>query len=73
MHYFGFSILFKTKKDSSMDSGNDQYDIASLEILNKCHLDLYPKKQTVYDDYDCSFIEKQIPLLSGEYSQYIGN
>jgi hypothetical protein len=55
-----------------MDSGNDQYDIASLEILNKCHLDLFPKKQTVYDDYDCSTFETKIPLLAGEYNQYMG-
>lgn len=51
----------------------DQCDMTSLEILNKCHLDLFPKKNPICDDVDCMRIEKQLPYLNGEYIQFIGN
>jgi hypothetical protein len=56
-----------------MESATDQYDIASLEILNKCHLDLFPKKSTIYDsDDNYKDIESNLVLLCGEYIQFIG-
>jgi hypothetical protein len=62
-----------------MESGTDQYDITSMEILNKTHLDLFPKKTTIYDEIstaatsDCyKDIETKLVLLSGEYIQNIG-
>ena len=60
-----------------MESGTDQYDIASLEILSKCHLDLFPKKSTIYDDnlnYADNYkdIESKLVLLCGEYIQFLG-
>ena len=50
----------------------DQCDMTSLEILNKCHLDLFPKKKTTCDDVDCMRIVEQLPILNGEYIQFIG-
>jgi hypothetical protein len=51
----------------------DQCDMTSLEILNKCHLDLFPKKKTTCDDVDCMRVVEQLPILNGEYIQFIGN
>ena len=47
-------------------------DMTSVEILNKCHLDFFPKKQAVCDDEICASIVEQIPILHGEYIQFIG-
>ena len=57
-----------------MESATDQYDIASYEILNKCHLDLFPKKSKIYDTTDDNYkdIESKLVLLCGEYIQFIG-
>lgn len=46
--------------------------MTSLEILNKCHLDLFPKKKTICDDVDCMRIVDQLPILNGEYIHFIG-
>ena len=51
----------------------DQCDMTSLEILNKCHLDLFPKKKTIYDDKECMSMSDQLPTLNGEYVHFIGN
>lgn len=60
-----------------MESTTDQYDIASLEILNKCHLDLFPKNKPIYDDNSFADnykdIESKLVLLCGEYIQYLGS
>ena len=53
-------------------NSTDHCDMTSLEILNKCHLDLFPKKQTVCDDVNCMAIVEQLPILNGEYIQFIG-
>jgi hypothetical protein len=57
---------------SNNNSVSDQCDMTSLEILNKCHLDLFPKKPTVCDDDKCMAVLEQIPILNGEYIQFIG-
>jgi hypothetical protein len=54
-------------------NSTDHCDMTSLEILNKCHLDLFPKKKTICDDVDCMSIVEQLPILNGEYIQFIGN
>ena len=53
-------------------SSIDQCDMTSLEILNKCHLDLFPKKKTICDDVECMRIVDQLPILNGEYIHFIG-
>jgi len=52
---------------------NDQCDMTSLEILNKCHLDLFPKKSPVCDDDGYMKFVSKLPMLSGEYVQFIGS
>jgi hypothetical protein len=52
---------------------NDQCDMTSLEILNKCHLDLFPKKSPVCDDDGYLKFVSKLPMLSGEYVQFIGS
>lgn len=56
---------------------SDQYDIQSMEILNKCHLDLFPKKRTILHNdltpVESNDIEKKLILLSGESIAFIGN
>ena len=53
-------------------NSTDHCDMTSLEILNKCHLDLFPKKKTICDDVQCMSIVDQLPILNGEYIQFIG-
>ena len=50
----------------------DHCDMTSLEILNKCHLDLFPKKKTTCDDVNCMSVVDQLPILNGEYIEFIG-
>jgi hypothetical protein len=61
-----------TTTDSHNNSVNDPCDMTSLEILNKCHLDLFPKKPTVCDDEKCMAVVDQVPILNGEFIQFIG-
>lgn len=58
--------------NNSATSNNDQCDMTSLEILNKCHLDLFPKKSPVSDDELCLRFVAKLPTLSGEYVQFVG-
>jgi hypothetical protein len=53
-------------------NSTDHCDMTSLEILNKCHLDLFPKKKTICDDVQCMSIVDLLPILNGEYIQFIG-
>lgn len=59
-------------KSNERNISIDQCDMTSLEILNKCHLDLFPKKKTICDDVNCMRIVDQLPILNGEYIHYIG-
>jgi len=54
-------------------NSTDHCDMTSLEILNKCHLELFPKKDMVCDDVNCKSFIEQLPILHGEYIQFIGN
>ena len=60
------------KSNETRNKSIDQCDMTSLEILNKCHLDLFPKKKTICDDVNCMRIVDQLPILNGEYIHYIG-
>jgi len=53
-------------------NSTDHCDMTSLEILNKCHLELFPKKDMVCDDVNCKSFIEQLPILHGEYIQFIG-
>jgi hypothetical protein len=57
---------------TTVSNTNDPTDMTSLEILNKCHLDLFPKKKAHCDDEKCMSIVEQVPILHGEYIQFIG-
>jgi hypothetical protein len=64
-----------SSSSSSPCSNQDQYDITSIEILNKCHSELYPKKEAIIDDNNDDINNLinllNIPLLSGEYIQFV--
>lgn len=62
--------------NNSAASCPDHCDMSGVEILNKCHLDLFPKKLVVIDE-ECSGGKyaaqiSQLPTLSGEYEQFVG-
>ena len=66
------SLTFNSNLSNSNNSA-DYCDMTSLEILNKCHLDLFPKKEMICDDLACKNIVEQLPILNGEYVHFIGN
>ena len=53
-------------------NSTDHCDMTSLEILNKCHLDLFPKKEMICDDDNSKSVIEQLPILNGEYIHFIG-
>lgn len=67
------NLDYEINSSNNSANNNDQCDMTSLEILNKCHLDLFPKKTpTSDDDSSLKFVSK-LPTLSGEYIQFIGS
>lgn len=62
--------------NNSAASCPDHCDMSGVEILNKCHLDLFPKKPVVKDEECCggkyAAQIAQLPTLSGEYEQFVG-
>lgn len=61
-------ITSNNQHNSSVAS--DTCDMASLEILKR--RDMYPIKSTVCDDDKCLSIIDQLPILNGEYVQFVG-
>ena len=57
----------------SIESPKNSHDMTSLEILNKCHLVIFPKKNAICDDetFMRIFLDT-VPILSGEYICFIG-
>ena len=53
-------------------SSVDNCDMTSLEILSRCHLEIFPKRDTCYDDETCRAVGDMLPTLNGEYIQFIG-
>ena len=72
--YVATSVDTATPPLNFLNTSNstDHCDMTSLEILNKCHLDLFPKKDIVCDDVNCMSVVEQLPILNGEYIQFIG-
>jgi hypothetical protein len=50
----------------------DQCDTTSIENLDQCHLYIFPKKKTECDDDHCMKVVDELPILNGEYIQFIG-
>lgn len=57
----------------SIESPKNSHDMINLEILNKCHLLIFPKKNPVCDDEILmKAFSENVPILSGEYICFIG-
>lgn len=57
----------------SVESPKNSHDMINLEILNKCHLLIFPKKNPVCDDDSLMRTFSDIvPILSGEYICFVG-
>lgn len=57
----------------SVESPKNSHDMVNLEILNKCHLLIFPKKNPVCDDDSMMrTFSETVPILSGEYICFVG-